>query len=315
MSRVETLRGSIETSQLGFTLMHEHIFAHSEGLLENFPSIWNKEEQVAIARKKLRELANLGVQTIVDQTVLGLGRNIPLILQVAGDLPINVIVATGIYYEIPGYFLNQDIEVMVDLFIRDIKEGIQGTNVKAGVVKAATDEPGVTPGTEKSLRAVARAHRRTGVPLYTHTHFKIQQGLEQQDIFEQEGVDLSRVIIGHAGDSEDIDYQKRLMDRGSFIGMDRFGVDIYVPTSKRVAVIAKLNEMGYTGKMVLSHDTVCYTTYIPWEQLIAMIPNRNFRHISQDVIPALLGAGVTKDQIQQMTVENPRRIFENSRPY
>jgi len=317
MAKVETLRGPIDTSELGFTLMHEHIFFHPEGLVENFPSVWDKEKQIASARETLRELPSLGVRTIVDLTVLGGGRNIPLILEVAGDLPLNVIVATGIYYyrEIPGYFERQEIDVMIDLFVRDIKVGIQGTKVKAAIVKGVTDEPGVTSGVEKLLRAAARTHRLTGAPLFTHSHSKTRRGLEQQDIFEQEGVDLSRVVIGHAGDSEDIEYLKSLMDRGSFIGMDRFGLDMYLPTSNRVAVIAKLCKMGYAGQMGLGHDACVFTTFYPDQQLRPMFPNWHYRHIIQDVLPALREAGVTEDQIRQMTVENPRLIFEKSEPY
>lgn len=317
MPQVETLRGPVDTAQLGFTLMHEHVFVLSQGVPENFPSVWDEAEQVASARQELRELLDLGVQTIVDLTVLGQGRNIPRLRQVMGDVRLNVIVATGLYTfnELPQYFNNRDADVMADLLVRDIKEGIQGTSVKAAILKCATDEPGVTPGVEKVLRAVARAHRRTGVPISTHTHAATRRGLEQQAIFEQEGVDLGRVIIGHSGDSEDISYLEALLKRGSFIGMDRFGIDILLPTEKRVATIARLCEMGYADRMVLSHDASCYIDWFPQEALRSTVPNWHHRYISQDVLPALRGAGVSEEQIRQMTVENPRRIFERTGTY
>jgi phosphotriesterase-related protein len=173
----------------------------------------------------------------------------------------------------------------------------------------------VTPGVEKVLRAVARAHRRTGVPISTHTHAGTRRGLEQQDIFEQEGVDLSRVVIGHSGDSEDLEYLETLMKRGSFIGMDRFGVDVILPTDKRVATIAALCERGYAGQMVLSHDASCYIDWFPREALQAAVPNWHFRHITEEVLPALRQAGVTEEQVRQMTVDNPRRIFERQGGY
>jgi len=226
-------------------------------------------------------------------------------------------VATGLYTynELPRYFHNRDADVMTDLFVHDITEGIQGTNVKAAILKCATDEQGVTSGVEKVLRAVARAHRRTGVPISTHTHVGTHRGLEQQDVFEQEGVDLGRVVIGHSGDSEDLDYLQALMKRRSFIGMDRFGVDVYLATEKRVATIAKLCESGYAGQMVLSHDASCYFDWFPQEAIRATLPNWHFRHISEDVLPALRQAGVSDAQIRQMTVENPRRIFEQQGAY
>src|SRR3990170_663189 len=317
MPQVETLRGPVDTAKLGFALMHEHVFVLSEGVPHNFPSVFDEEQQIGAAREKLRELVEAGVQTFVDLTVLGLGRNIPRLLRVAADIPLNIIVATGLYTydELPRYFQSRDADVMAELFVRDITEGIQGTNVKAAILKCATHEPGVTRGVEKVLRAVARAHRRTGVPISTHTHSPTKRGLEQQAIFAEEGVDLSRVIIGHSGDSEDLDYLEALMKRGSTIGMDRFGVDIYLTTEKRVAVIAKLCEKGYTGRMVLSHDASCLLDWYPAEAVRATVPNWHFLHISRDVIPALRNVGVSDEQIRQMTVDNPRRIFEHAGPY
>ena len=319
MPHVETLGGPIDTAQLGFTLMHEHVFVLSQGVLENFPSVWDEEEQIASAQKQLRQLVDLGVQTIVDLTVLGLGRDIPRLLHAAGDIPLQFIVATGLYAysddELPRYFRNRDVDVMADLFVRDITEGIQGTGVKAAILKCATDEPGVTPGVEKVLRAVARAHRRTGAPISTHTHVATRRGLEQQDIFQQEGVDLGRVVIGHSGDSEDLEYLQAIMKRGSLIGMDRFGVDIYLSTEKRVATIARLCELGYAGQMVLSHDASCHIDWFPQEAFANAAPNWHFRHISEDVLPALRASGVSEDQIREMTVGNPRRVFERSGGY
>jgi phosphotriesterase-related protein len=317
MPTIETLRGPVDSGQLGFTLMHEHVFVLSEGVNDAFPSLWEQEAQFAGAREKLRSLVDGGVNSIVDLTVLGLGRNVPRLLEVVGDIPINVVVATGLYTynEVPHYFASRDADHMADLFAGDITEGIQSTSVKAAIIKCATDEPGLTPGVEKVLRAAARAHRRTGAPISTHTHAATKRGLDQQRIFEEEGVDLSRVIIGHSGDTEDIAYLETLMKRGSYIGMDRFGLDMYLTTDKRVAVIARLCEMGYAAQMVVAHDTSCYIDWFPAEGIRAAVPNWHFRHISDEVLPALRAAGVSEEHIRQMTVENPRRIFETSGSY
>jgi phosphotriesterase-related protein len=317
MPQVETLRGPIDTTQLGFTLMHEHVFVLSEGVYESFPALWDQAGQTATAREKLAALADAGVQTIVDLTVLGLGRNIRRLQRVLEGIPLNVVVATGLYTydEVPRHFQSRDADYLADLFVRDITEGIQGTGVKAAVLKCATDEPGVTAGVEKVLRAVARAHRRTGAPISTHTHVGTRRGLEQQRIFAEEGVDLGRVVIGHSGDSEDIDYLQELIRRGSYLGMDRFGVDVYLTTEKRVAVIARLCELGHAGRMVLSHDASCYIDWFPPEPLRAAVPNWHYLHITNDVLPALRAAGVSEEQIRQMTVDNPRAIFERQGAY
>ena len=206
-------------------------------------------------------------------------------------------------------------ELMDDMFIRDITEGIAGTGVKAGILKCATDEQGVTPGIERVLRAVARAHRATGVPISTHTHAHTKRGLEQQKIFDEEGVDLSRVVIGHSGDTTDLDYLEEVMARGSFIGMDRFGIEILLPFEDRVNTVAGLCERGRANQMVLSHDAACFNDWLPWEMMPTIAPNWHYLHITRDVLPALKQRGVTDDQIKTMLVDNPRKIFERQGAY
>jgi phosphotriesterase-related protein len=231
-------------------------------------------------------------------------------------------VATGLYTynDVPHYFhfrgpgrLFDVPELLTEMFVHDVKEGIAETGVKAGIFKCATDEPGVTEGVERVLRSVAQAHRATGVPISTHTHAHSRRGIDQQDIFEQEGVDLTRVVIGHSGDTTDLDYLKEIMNRGSFIGMDRFGIDVLLPFEDRVNTVAALCEQGFAGQMVLSHDAACFNDWLPQEALPVMTPNWHYLHITRDVIPALKGRGVTDDQVKQMMVDNPRRIFERDR--
>ena len=148
------------------------------------------------------------------------------------------------------------------------------------------------------------------MPISTHTHAASKRGLDQQKIFLEEGVNLGRVVIGHSGDTEDTDYLEELMKAGSYIGMDRFGIDPELSTERRVATIIKLCERGYAAQMVLSHDTSCYIDWFPEELIKQAVPNWHFRHIPDDVVPALKAGGVSEDQIRAMTVDNPRRIFD-----
>ena len=120
-------------------------------------------------------------------------------------------------------------------------------------------------------------------------------------------------MIGHCGDTDDLDYLKELMDAGSTIGMDRFGIDVYLPTDERVRVVAELCEQGYADRMVLSHDAPCFIDWFP-QEVMDMSPNWRFTHISDDVLPAM-PSGVTDDDIDQMLVGNPRRVFETIHPY
>lgn len=322
MPTVETVRGPIDTSDLGRVLMHEHVFVLSTEIMQNHPTGWDEERRVADAVARLRELKAAGIGTIVDLTVVGLGRYVPRIERVNAEVDINIIVATGLYTfdHLPHYFFHRpprdaSTDVMTEVFVHDVVHGIPGTGVKAGIFKCATDEPGVTKGVERVLRAVAQAHRATGVPISTHTHVLTRRGLQQQDVFEQEGVDLSRVVIGHSGDSTDLVYLAELMTRGSYIGMDRFGLDMMLPFEQRVDTVARLCAQGFAGQMVLSHDAACFNDWLPGETLPGA-PNWHFLHITNDVVPALKARGVTDDQLQQMLVDNPRAIFERERkPY
>jgi len=325
MALVNTVRGTIDAAQLGATLMHEHVFVLSTEVMQNFPEPWGDEEKrVAEAVARLNELKSRGVDSIVDLTVIGLGRYIPRIQRIAAQTDLNIIVATGVYtyndvpmyftYQGPGTVLGGD-EFMTDIFVRDIEQGISDTGVKAAILKCATDVQGVTPGVERVLRAVAQAHRRTGVPISTHTHAHSERGLEQQRIFQEEGVDLSRVIVGHSGDTTDIRYLEKLISNGSYIGMDRFGIDVLLPFEDRVNTVAKMCELGHAGKMVLSQDASCFMDALPEAALPVMLPNWHYLHIHNDVIPALKQRAVTDEQITTMLVDNPRKIFERQGSY
>jgi phosphotriesterase-related protein len=325
MASLNTVKGAIKTEALGVTLMHEHVFVLSTEIMQNYPEPWGDEEnRVADAIAKLNDLKSRGVDSIVDLTVIGLGRYIPRIQRVAAQTYLNIIVATGVYTynEVPMYFHYRGPgttlggpELMVDMFVKDIEEGIGGTGVKAGILKCATDVQGVTPGVERVLRAVAQAHRRTGVPISTHTHAHTERGLEQQRIFQEEGVDLSRVIIGHSGDTTDVAYLEKLIVNGSYIGMDRFGIDVLLPFEDRVNTVAKMCELGYADKMVLSHDANCFMDWLPESAVPVTLPRWHFLHIHNDVVPALKQRGVTDEQINTMLVDNPRKFFERQGSY
>jgi phosphotriesterase-related protein len=325
MTNTNTVRGPIDAAQLGVTLMHEHIFVLSTEIMLNYPEAWGDEERrIADAVARLNELSSHGIHSVVDLTVVGLGRYIPRIQRVAAQTPVNIIVATGIYTynDIPFYFHFRGPgtpfdgpEPMVDMFVRDIQQGIADTGVRAGILKCATDSPGMTPGVERVLRAAAQAHRQTGVPISTHTHARSKRGLEQQRVFREEGVDLSRVVIGHSGDTTDITYLEELIASGSYLGMDRFGIDTILSFEDRVNTVARMCERGHAGRMVLSQDAACFNDWLPERDLPAVLPNWNYLHIHKDVIPALLKQGVTQQQIQTMLVDNPRAIFERQNAY
>jgi phosphotriesterase-related protein len=315
MAQVQTATGSVETSALGQVLMHEHVVTLSHTVRDNVPDAFDLDAIVADAAARVRDVMARGVRTIVDLTTVDLDRDVELVARVARASGCTIVVASGIWWQPPRFYTTAPIEWLVNLWTREIEQGIAGTDIRAGIIKLATDEAGVTPSIEKMLRAGARAHRATGVPISTHTHVGTRRGEDQQRIFQEEGVDLSRVVIGHSGDSTDLDYLKGLMERGSTIGMDRFGIDSFCPFEDRVNTVAELCKAGYAERMVLSHDASAYSGLFPGVARAPMFPNWHYNHIHDDVLPALRQRGVSDQQITAMLVDNPRRIFERQGAY
>lgn len=317
---IETAVGTISDDALGSTLMHEHIFGLSAEIHWNWPDLpegWDFEQRVLEAAHKLNELKTLGIDSIVDLTVIGLGRCIPAVTAVARLTDINVIVATGIYTydQLPPYFSNRGpgslfggSDRMAEFFIRDIVHGIGPTGVRAGMLKCAVDRPGVTDGIARLLTSISDAHHATGVPITVHTDSETRSGIDAQRELQTRGVDLNRVVIGHAGDSTDLGYLRALADAGSWLGMDRFGVEV-TSFEDRVATVVALCELGYAERIVLSHDAYSFNDRIDAELVAERHPNYRYTHIPSDVLPELSRRGVTPEQIVMMLVDNPRTIL------
>jgi phosphotriesterase-related protein len=317
---VETFRGPVSPDRLGVTLIHEHIFVRNPELEANLPDDeWRPGDLVETAVAGLTSLYELGVRTVVDLTVPGLGRDVSLVARVAERVPINLIAATGWYTVdvLPRYFQSygsrrqvEGIDLLTELFIQDIREGIGEGNVRAGVLKVVTDEQGLTPDVGRVMSAAAIAHQETGVTITTHSHPSSRNGLEQQAYLAKRGVAEERIIIGHSGDTEDLEYLRALMDSGSTIGMDRFGMEHVLPDERRVRAVLALLELGYADRMVLSHDAAFYSHITPPAWRTVHAPNWRMDTIYTRILPMLRAAGVSPDLITQMMVSNPRRLLE-----
>lgn len=322
MPEVQTVRGPIDTAALGRVLAHEHVFLLNPELAANHPEAWgSEEERIADAVVRLRALKDRGIDTIADPTVLGLGRYVPRIQRIAEQVDLNIVVAAGLYtyndlplqFQLHGPGAMFDLpEPLTELFVHDIEHGIADTGVRAAFLKCAIDAHGMTPGVERVMRAVAQAHLRTGAPIMVHTHAHNGSALVAQDLLAKEGVDLGAVQLAHCGDTTDLDYLRSLADRGSLLGMDRFGLDVFLPFEQRVGTVADLCRLGYAERMVLSHDTTCFIDWFPEPMRAAVAPNWHYTHISDEVLPALRERGVTEHQIDTMLVGNPRRYFEGA---
>lgn len=319
---VETFRGRVSSDRLGVTLIHEHIFVRNQELEVNLPDTeWHPDDAVERAVKILTELYKQGVQTVVDLTVPGLGRDVSLVARVAEQVPVNIIAATGWYTSnaLPTYFqfhgpgrTVDKPDPLIDMFTSDIRVGIAGGKVKAGMLKVVTDADGMTVDVERVMTAAATAHHETGVTITTHSHPASRNGLDQQAFLIGQGVGAGRIIIGHSGDSEDLEYLRAIMDSGSTIGMDRFGMEHVLSDVRRVRTVVALVELGYSDRMVLSQDAAIYSHVTPPSWRAGSAPAWRMDTISTRILPMLRDAGVSSGEITQMMVVNPRRLLEQA---
>jgi phosphotriesterase-related protein len=322
---VQTVRGPVDSASLGRTLMHEHLVNINAEIGRDQPEMsWGRGRDAVVDSvvTEIQQMVDSGIDSIVDATAIGHGREIATVQLVNERVDLNIVVATGLYtYDgLPFMFAHQvpaegDRDLLTEVFVRDITSGIARTGVKAGIIKCVTDLAGVTPDVDRVLRAAAAAQRETGVAITTHSRPHEHNGLAQQRVFADEGVDLRRVVIGHSGDTTDVDYLRELMDAGSTIGSDRFGLyrPGYATLEERVRTIVRLCELGYADRIVLAHDYTPYSDWFPGGVVRNRPPQWTQSHIMNDVVPALLEAGLEQAQVDQMLVGNPRRLLEVSR--
>ena len=317
MSTVETVRGPVDIAQLGPTLMHEHIVILQPEALQNYghvwgASYWDEDVRVADAIEKLRAVRAAGIQTLVDPTAPGLGRYIPRIQRINAEVDLNVIVATGVYtfLELPNFLAYRSVEALAGLFVREIREGIDDTGVKAAFLKCAVEQHGIIGDVPKVLAAVAAAAVETGVPVMVHTNATARTGLPTLEALTGAGVDPTRIVIAHAGDSNDLDYLRAIADTGAWLGFDRFNIEHFNPDARRIETLVALVAEGYADRIHLSHDAACFYDFMVGDPAFAD-ERPDYLHISKKILPVLREAGMTEEQIDQMMVENPWRFFES----
>ena len=231
----------------------------------------------------------------------------------AEAVDLNIIVASGVYafLELPNFLAYRSVEAIAELFVREIREGIDDTGVKAAFLKCAVERHGLVGDIPRILEAIAIAATETGAPVMVHTNAEQRTGLLALDALTRHGVDPGRIVIAHAGDSNDLDYLRTIAHAGAWLGCDRFGIDHFNPLADRIRTLVALVGEGYADRIHLSHDAACFLDFFVGNPYFAD-EKPDYLLISNQVLPALLEAGVTQEQIDQMMVENPVRFFGDS---
>jgi phosphotriesterase-related protein len=307
--QVQSVLGPIDAQTLGLTLMHEHVALRTPGFAENYPFTYPRDAVIERAAAELSQLRAKGVRTIVDLTTVDLGRDADMLADVSRRSGMNIIAATGSYHHVPTYFKPRAAERISQLFIGDLEDGIARTGVRAGVIKCAIDEPGMTDDIRKLTEAAGLAHLATGALISTHTSPAGRTGLAQAAVLAGLGVDLSRVVIGHCGDTTDHGYLRELLSMGANLGLDRFGLTEFLDTDKRCEIVATLCAEGFDDRLVLSHDAFCFNDAVSRQYRDLHLPDWRMDHLVDVVLPRLRQLGVAESAITNMTVANPARLL------
>jgi phosphotriesterase-related protein len=315
MPSVETVQGAVDAQDLGLTLVHEHVRFRDEAVAEQWPDRYDEQAELDAALEAVNAAKGHGVRTIVDPTAMFGGRDVRFMKHVAEETGVRIVACTGIYsYDhLPHYFENRDIDAMAEHFVADIQRGIQGTDIKAAFLKCAADAAGVTERVEKIHRAVARASVQTGASIMAHSMPAVATGPRQVEIFQEEGVDMGRVQIAHCGDTDDVGYIEGLIDSGVYVGLDRYGLEMYLPIDKRNATAAELLRRGHAEQLMISQDFCATIDWFPAEAVSAIeasgaVRNWSMTLVFEEVVPALREQGVIDDQVfDTVFVQNPAR--------
>lgn len=315
MSTVNSVLGPLDTEALGFTLMHEHIVTSSAGVIQNYPELLG-DDFIGRIVQGLTNAKEGGIDTIVDATTLDLGRDVTVLANVSRQTGINIIACTGWWCEAPRFLTNVSSDQLTELFVREIREGIAGTDIKAGIIKAASDVPGVTEWQETILRAAARAHLQTDVPIMLHSYSPGRIGEQQLAVLKEEGVDLKRVKMDHSNDTTDMGYLTWLLEQGCYLGMDRYPGRLNATPIDRTKTLKALIDAGYADRLLLSHD--CALVQIIGESPAGIKFNEErerlnphgYLYIKKVVFPSLQEMGVSESILSRLCTVGPRIFFD-----
>jgi phosphotriesterase-related protein len=315
VTKVQTATGPVEHDQLGVTLSHEHLFIHSTGLQHQYPWLYDRESAIEHVTLELRDAAEAGVGTIVDVTTPDLGRDVEMIAEASRRSGVHVIVASGIWLEIPRMFRPRwdgrggaDADQAAAIFTHEIEQGAAGSSIRAGVIKVANNRPpGVGELEETILRGAARAARRTGVPISTHTS-PYDVGREQMRVFAEEDVPPRLVAIGHAF-TDDLDYLRAVLEAGHYLSIDHFGRGREEEPAVLDAV-ATLAAEGHADHLMLSHDN---GGEMDWRPHGPHEPPSTWRYVPERGRAELTRRGVATSDIDAMLIHSPAAFLSGGR--
>jgi phosphotriesterase-related protein len=309
MRHVQTVLGPIDPSDLGVTLPHEH----TQIALWHVPDRWDYWQLTRDEPLILEELAAYRVAgggAIADLTLPGVGRDPAWLVGLAHASGLHIVMGggwyRGAYYPPEGLIDRRSVDDLADELVREATDGVGDTGVRTGILgEIGTDKPWISALEERVHRAVARAARRTGLAISTHAVMS-PVGLDQLRIFEEEGADPTRVVIGHADSYPSLDHYLGLIERGASIEFDFLGMS-FTPTERHgearvVELLCDVIARGHVEHVLLSQD-VCH------DSQLRRYEGNGYTYLAESFLPRLRAAGVSEAEIGTMTVANPRRLL------
>src|SRR5246127_198899 len=280
--QVQLTDGQIDCSRLGRTLIHEHVLVGMPGWnLDLKAPRFLRSEAMARAVDRLQELKSYDCNTIVDPCPMDLGRDVEFVAEVAQKSRVNIVCATGVYNEfegVPYTFRSMPREDILELYVKEITEGVGTTGIRAGVIKIATGHDPATEYEQKMIGVAAEASRITGVPIISHTQIA-SHGHQQVDIVEAHGGRADCLVVGHSGDRDDSAYQISIAERNAFVGLDRFGLEMILPDELRMKNLVELVRAGHRDRILMSQDHPLCLLGRMGPQVAALAPVWSITHI------------------------------------
>ena len=286
----------------GYTWVHEHLHIDLSGFKNNLDC---RLDQYDLICQEMKDLRALGVSNIIEMTNRYMGRNPQFMLDLMRDTGINVMACTGYYQDafFPEHVAARSVEQLAQEMVDEIVIGIDGTELKAGIIAEIGSSEGViTPLEEKVFIAAARAHIETGRPISTHTSFSTM-GLEQLLLLQVHGVDLSRVTVGHCDLKDNLDNILRMIDLGAYVQFDTIGKNNYYPDENRIGMLHELRNRGLLNRVMLSMD-------ITRRSHLKANGGNGYDYLLTTFIPQLRQSGFSQADVDTMLRDNPSQFFQ-----
>lgn len=291
---------SLDTT--GYTFAHEHLHIDLSGVKGNIDC---RLDQYHLICQEMKALRAMGVHNIIEMTNRYMGRNPQFMLELMRDTGMNVVACTGYYQDafFPEHVATRTIDQLAQEMIDEIVLGIDGTELKAGVIAEIGSSEGViTPLEEKVFIAAARAHNETGRPVSTHTSFSTM-GLEQLALLKDQGVALSHVVVGHCDLKDNLDNILRMIDLGAYVQFDTIGKNSYYPDEKRIDMLGALRTRGLLNRVMLSMD-------ITRRSHLKANGGNGYEFLLTTFIPQLRQSGFSQADVDMMLRDNPSQFFQ-----